>query len=137
MYGFNEKGSGDNLYSKYPVHFPFFFSCTEVSNKERLNKVIRIGIEGKYSDGAPIDMFHGPTFDLIESHPKVAKEILDSLPDEKAGSFWYFLFDAPHPSDKEKEKKLTLLRNVLGNNSKQSKLLSEQYKKLLADWSEH
>lgn len=130
LYGFDDEKGERLLYSKYPKHFPFFFGCSEVSDQEKLKKVIKIGIGGKYNDGVPIDMFHGPTFDLIKSHPKKAKEILDNLPDEKSASFWYFLFDSPHPNDKQNVRNFELLQFTLGKNSKQSKLLSEQFQKV-------
>lgn len=137
LYGFDDKEGERILYSKYPEHFPYFFSCPEVPAKEKLNKVIRIGIDGRYNDGVPVDMFHDSVFNLIITNPNEANKVLEGLPNEKAASFWYFLFDRPNPSDKENARKVVLLKNVLGENSKQSKLLSEQYKKLLVDWSEH
>jgi hypothetical protein len=132
-----DKKDVQTLFSKYPEHIPYFFDCSEVSDREKLDKVIGIGIDGKYNDAVPIGLFQDSTFDLIKDNPNEAKEILDNFPNEKAASFWYFLFDRPHPNDKENRKRVDLLSNVLGKNSKQSKLLSEQYKKLLVDWSNH
>lgn len=137
LYGFDDKTGGRILFSKYPEHFPYFFMCSKVTDREKLDKVIRIGIGGKYGDGVPIDMFHDPIFELIRRNPLEAKKILEGLPNKEAASFWYFLFDVPHPADKENSKKVELLRNILGKNSKQAKLLTEQYKKLLDDWREH
>lgn len=136
LYKYDEKNEW-TLFSKYPEHFSYFFDCSEVSDREKLNKVIRIGTDGSYNDTVPIGQFQDSIFDLIKDNSNEAKEILDGLPDEKAASFWYFLFDRPIPSDKENKKRVDLLSNVLGKNSKQSKLLSDQYQKLLVDWSEH
>lgn len=137
IYRFDGKKGGDVLYSKYPDHFSYFFACSEVANREKVNKVIAIGVESKWDEAVPIGEFGELAFDLIKDNSNTTKELLDSLPDDKAASFWYFLFDRPHPTDKENSKKVDILRNALGKNSKQSKLLSEQYKKLVVDWSEH
>ncbi|MGI9056753.1 MAG: hypothetical protein ACR2F2_13240 [Pyrinomonadaceae bacterium] len=136
-YSYDENKEVDTLFSKYPEHFSYFFNCLEVSDLEKLNKVIRIGIDGKYNDAVPIGLFQDLTFDLIKEYPNQAKEILDKLPDEKASSFWYFLFDRPHPTDKENVKKIDLLKSLLGKDGKQSKLLSEKYQKLETDWKNH
>lgn len=136
LYGYDDKTGERRLYSKYEEHITYFFNCSEVSDREKLNKAIRIGIDGKWEADAS-SMLQDAAFKLIKDQPNEAKEILDSLPDKKAASFWYFLFDGPHPSDKEIVKKVDSLSSLLGKNSKQSKLLSEQYKKLVVDWSEH
>jgi hypothetical protein len=72
---------------------------------------------------------------LVKDHPNEAKEILDNLPDDKAASFWYFLFDGPHPDNEQSA--VDMVIDSLGSDSKQSKLLSEQYKKLQIDWKFH
>jgi hypothetical protein len=137
LYGFDDEKGGRILYSKFPEHFSYFFDCPDVSAQEKLIKVIKIGVDGRWNDAVPIGVFEESAFDLIIDNPSKAREILDSLPDEKAASFWYFLFDRPHPTDKENKKRVDSLSSLLGKNSKQSKLLSEQYKKLVVDWSEH
>jgi hypothetical protein len=136
LYRFDEKGR-HILYSKYAEHFSYFFDCPDVADRERVSKVIRIGIESKWDEAVPIGEFAELAFDLIKDNPNETKEILDALPDNRASSFWYFLFDRPHPGDKENVKKVDLLRDSLGRNSRQSNLLSEQHKKLVADWKEH
>jgi hypothetical protein len=136
LYGYDDEEGERMLFAKSKDHISYFFSCSEVSDLEKLDKAIKIGINGKWEADA-VWMFQESSFKLIKDHPNEAKEILDKLSDEKAASFWYFLFDGPHPSDKENKNRVDLLSNVLGKNSKQSKLLLEQYKKLLVDWSEH
>ncbi len=134
LYGFdNEKGERI-LFSKSEEHINYFFDCSEVPSLERLNKVIRIGIEGRW-DADSIWMLQEASFKLVKNYPDKTKEILDNLTDEKAASFWYFLFDGPHPTNEEK--KFELLKEHLGKDSKQSKLLSEQFQKLETDWKNH
>lgn len=136
LYGFDDEKGEHILYSKYEQHIPFFFDCSGVPNVERLKKSIEIGTNGRWEADASA-LVQNSTFELIKDNPHQTEEILNALPDNKASSFWRFMFDGPHPGDKEIIKKVNLLRDVLGKNSKQSKLLVEQHKKLLADWSEH
>ncbi len=136
LYGFEDEKGGRILYSQSEEHISFFFGCSEVSDLEKLKKSLGIGINGRWeADGSAL--VQSSAFNLIKDHPNETKKILDALTDIKASSFWYFLFDGPHPGDKENVKKVELLQNVLGKNSKQSKLLSEQHRKLVVDWSDH
>ena len=137
LYRLRDGKSGEGLYAQYPDHFAFFFECPEVGEREKIDKVIALGAGSKWDEAVPIDDFGELAFDLIRNNSVAAKEILDKLPDDKAGSFWYFLFDRPHPSDKENLQKVGSLKDSLGKDSKQSKLLEEQYQKLKVDWSKH
>jgi hypothetical protein len=129
LYGYDDEKGERSLYSKYEEHISYFFNCSEVPNREKINKVIRIGIDGKW-DADAISMFQESSFKLVKDHPNEAKGALDSLPGDKSSSFWFFLFDGPHPNDKENVKKVDLLTNLLGKKSKQSRLLLEQFQKL-------
>ena len=135
LYGFDDEEGEHILYSK-TEHIVYFFDCPDVSNRERLEKVIKIGIDGKW-DADATAMFQASAFDLVKHSSNETKEILNNLPDEKSASFWYFLIDGPHPNDKEIVKRVKILNNLLDENSKQSKLLSEQYEKLKTDWKNH
>lgn len=135
LYGFDDENGAHILYSK-TEHIAYFFDCSEVSDREKLKKVIRISVDGKWDSDATA-MVQGSAFDLVKDSPNETREILDNLSDEKAASFWYFLFDGPHPADKGIVKKVETMNNLLGKNSKQSKLLSEQYEKLKTDWKNH
>lgn len=135
LYGYDDEKGARILYSN-PDHITYFFDCSEVSAIEKLEKSIKIGINGKW-DADLIGMFQDSTFNLIKEYPNETKEILNNLPEAKAASFWYFLFDSPHPKDKEIVKRFDLMINLLSKNSKQSKLLSEQYQKVKVDWEEH
>jgi hypothetical protein len=134
LYGFDDEKGGGALYAKYPEHFPYFFSCGEVSDKQRLEKVISIGLDGRYRDGSPVDLFNGPAIDLITKNPVLAQSILDGLSDQKAISFWYFLFDFPTPKDKESQNQVESVKDRLGRNSKQAKLLDQAFNRLLREW---
>jgi hypothetical protein len=128
LYGYDDEKGARLLYSK-PEHITYFFDCSEVSALEKLKKSIEVGIDGKW-DADLIAMFQDGSFNLVKEHTDEAKEILNNLPDEKAASFWYFLFDSPHPNDKQNVRNFELMQITLGKDSKQSRLLAEQFQKL-------
>ena len=128
LYGYDdEKGPGP-LYSKLE-HITYFFECPEVSALEKLKRSIKVGIGGKW-DADLTGMFQDGSFDLVRKHPTEAKGILDNLSDERAASFWYFLFDSPHPNDKQNVTNFKLIQMALGKDSKQARLLADQFQEL-------
>lgn len=134
LYGYDDAEGARKLFSKCEEHISYFFNCSEVSDLEKLNKVIKVGIDGKW-DADAIGMFADLSFGLLKVHPNETKEILDKLPDEKASSFWFFMFDGPHPNDKQNVEKVNVIIGLLGKESKQARLLSVQIQKLRT--SEH
>ena len=135
LYGYDDETGARRLYSK-SEHIPYFFDCPDVADRDRIGKVIRIGINGTW-DADSIGSFQEAAYELIKGHSTEAKGILDNLPEENAASFWYFLFDGPHPNDKRNVRKFELLLLNLGKDSKQSKLLKEQFQKLSASDDGH
>ena len=135
LYGFDGKKGAHPLYSK-TEHITYFFDCPEVSEREKLEKIIKIGIDGKW-DADNIGLFQGSALKLVKAKPNETIEILNNLSDEKAASFWYFLVDSAHPNDRENVQKIESLINLIGKDGKQGKLLSEQYQKIQADRKDH
>jgi hypothetical protein len=131
LYGYDDGRGGRRLYSKYEEHISYFSNCSEVPNRVKLDKVINIGLGGRWEADAS-GLLQEVALKLVKDDPNTAKEILNALPDDKASSFWFYLFDGPHPGHPQKVKDIRLLRDLLGKKSKQSKLLLEQYKELLA-----
>ncbi len=134
LYGYEDGKGGNILYSK-TEHINYLFTCSEVVDDEKLNKIIEVGIDGKW-DADNIGEFQNSTYALVKKYPEETKKIMDNLSDKKSASFWYFLFDGPHPSDKENVSKFESLSKLLGEKSTQSKLLSEQFQKLLKEEKE-
>lgn len=136
LYGFDDEKGKRVLYSQYEEHIRFFFDCPGLSSLEKLRKSIEIGIDGRWEADAST-LVQEATFNLIRENPRKTDEILEGLPEERAASFWHFILDGPHPNDKEILKKVNTLRKILGKNGKQSRLVLEQHKRLLAEWREH
>lgn len=134
LYGYEDGKGAHILYSKYDEHLNYFAQCSDVSNRKKLNKVIKLGINGKWEADA-YSSLQEIAKTLIKKQPEEAKTVLDKLSNENAASFWYFLFDGPHPNNYKSAVKS--FSELLGKQSKQSKLLLEQFQKVQKDWEEH
>ena len=129
LYGYDDvKGKGV-LYDKYEENINAFFNCQNISLLVKLNRVIKTCIDGKW-DADAVSLFQHNALELIKENPKEAQSILDELSEKEYSSIWYFLFDGPHPNDKEAVKNIAYLSNQMGENSKQIKSLKTQFKKL-------
>lgn len=135
LYGYDDEKGEHELTAKSEEHISYLFSCPEVPDLEKLDKAIKIGIGGKW-DADAIGMFQDLTFNLVSKHSKETEEILNRLPDSKTSSFWYFLLDAPHPSDPERQRSFRRLSDLLGKQSKQLKMLVDQHQRILAEEKE-
>jgi len=134
LYGYDDVRGPSALFSESGRQVSYFFTCTNTSEKKRLEKVIMFGLEPRANDFEMVWEFKDSAIPFIRNNRKLVTEILDSLPDEKAASFWYFLFDLPTPLDPARIEQAKKLENALGRNSRQAKLLREQYAKLTAEW---
>jgi hypothetical protein len=129
IYGYDDiKGEGD-LYSKYEEHINDFFSCSEVSNYIKLQRAINVGINGKW-DADAIGLFQHKLVDLIKSNPQETLKGLNNITKEEASSFWHFLFDGPHPDDKQNINDVNILIELFGKDNTQTLLLKQEYEKL-------
>ena len=129
LYGFDDNAGPRSFYSQYETHITYFLECSGVPARQRLEKVIGIGIDGRWEADASALLQDG-IYKLVRGHPNESKEILDALPDAKASSFWHFLFDGPHPDDKATATAASKMSNALGEGSKQAKLLMIVYRNL-------
>lgn len=132
LYGFDEQQGERLLYAKSYSHVTYLFDCAAVSDRAKLNKAISLGLQGRWEADAAA-LVQAAAYKLVSRYTRATQEILAKLPDYQAASFWYFLFDGPHPADAENVIMVNHLLNRLGSRSKQAKLLRDQYKKLLAN----
>lgn len=130
IYGYDDiKGEGD-LYSKYEEDINAFFLCSQVSNYVKLRKAINVGINGKW-DADAVGLFQHKLIDLIKSNPQESLKILNNISRKEASSFWFFLFEGPHPEDKENKENVNALMELFNKDSTQTLLLKQEYEKFL------
>lgn len=130
LYGFNDATGESPLYSKYENHIQYFLSCPDITIRERLEKVIGVGVGGKW-DADATAMIQEASYGLIKENSAESEEIFDRLPETQASSFWFFVLDGPHPRDKAALEKVNVLVSAFGKEATQSKLLTMQHQKLL------
>ena len=136
LYGFSDQLGEQPLYRKYEGHLQYFLHCPEISSRARLEKLIGIGVGGRW-DADATAMIQDASYDLIKESPTEACEILNGLPDSQASSFWYFVLDGPHPKDRATIERMNVLKNALGNETKQLRLLTVQYQELIRNPPSH
>lgn len=125
-YGFDDSTGEGELYSKYEEHISEFFNCSEVTNSIKFRKAIKIGINGRW-DADAVGLFQHKLIELIKNHPEEALVSLDEISENEASSFWHFLFDGPHPGDKEIVNNYNTLIQLFGENNLQSKLIKQEW----------
>jgi len=135
VYGYDDDTGEGDLYNQYEEDITDFFSCDKISNYTKLEKAISIGINGKW-DADAIGLFQFKLLNFIKSNPNEALKILEKIPEKDASSFWYFLFDGPHPEDKENLRNVNMLTKLFGKDNLQSSLLMKEYENLLGHSSE-
>lgn len=128
-YGFDEEKGESKYYSKYEDHITFFFGCPELEDNEKIKKVIAIGIHGRW-DADAVAMFQDLSYKMIKVRIHDTVRQLERLPEESALSFWVFLFDGPHPSDKSNVAKLNELQELLRENKRQVRIVTKAFEKV-------
>ena len=85
------------LYNESTEYIDRFFKIiSKEKNKESLNLIIDIGINGKYqADG--VNYFKRKTEELFVKSPNLPCELLKDRKNNDVDSFWYFYFDSPQP----------------------------------------
>ncbi|MDR0971421.1 MAG: hypothetical protein LBM25_03440 [Bacteroidales bacterium] len=118
------------LYKNFYDHIRLFFSLDSVIDKDTFYmKVINIAIDG-YWESSVISVFQSCIKERIPNDIYFILKTVNKLSDEKACSFWLFLFDGPYPYSK-KSMYEKLYRLVVSKDSKQATLMKQAYNKLL------
>ena len=99
LYGFDDiLGEGKKLYDFYEEHIEFICNSKKIPVYTKLNKFIRISVNGKWEADA-VGLLQDCTRQLIINNPETSIEIINLLNESDANSVWYFIFDGPHPSN--------------------------------------
>lgn len=101
IYGFEDDTDGFNpniLYDVHLSHLNLFCSLKKSVNKKAFyKKIIILGINGHWQADA-VGFLQHCTRETIKEDLPLTIEILENYSNEDIKSFWYFLFDGPHPS---------------------------------------
>ncbi|MES2645573.1 MAG: hypothetical protein V4717_01765 [Bacteroidota bacterium] len=130
LYGYDDKKGEGILYKKYQDHIGFLCDNGNISEKDKLNKLINIGVDGRW-DADAVAMLQKCTLDLIKNNVQASVKILNGLSKSETMKFWAYLFDGPHPNDKENTKSFNNLKQSVEKiDSNQAMLMEQAFKKI-------
>lgn len=102
IYGFKDDTNGfapHILYDVHLSHLKLFCSLKNSVNKKAFyKKIISLGINGHWEADA-VSFLQHCTAETIKEDLPLTIAILENHSNQEIKSFWYFLFDGPHPSE--------------------------------------
>lgn len=132
IYGYSDKAGPMPLYSLYEKHIGLF--CKLNSNQpttEHFSKLIKLGINGHW-DADAVNALQDCILTHVNEKPGLTVTLLKHFKDKEIRSFWRFLFDGPHPDDKEVKKQYDVLYKSIGLiNKSMANLMQNEYMKLV------
>lgn len=130
LYGFDDKKGECILYKKYQEHIGFICDNNNIPLKDKLSKMIAIGVNGKW-DADAVSMLQQCTLNLIKDNVKISLQILNGLSKSDILNFWTYLFDGPHPNDEVNKNNFnTLHKSIMTIDSAQAKLMEQAFKNI-------
>lgn len=133
FYGYMETGPMP-LYSLYVKHIAFFCKLnTTQSETDYFNKLIKLGINGHW-DADGVSALQECILSHINEKPDLTINLLKQFKDMEKRSFWRFLFDGPHPEDKEVKRRFnTLHKNIELIDKRMADLMQNEYFRVIKD----
>lgn len=124
VFGFTNNNPAP-LYSDSNNYLVKFFELDKISISNKLEKVINIGINGKW-DADGVNYFQNNMRELIFRNTNSMYSILNLKTSKEIKSFFYFFFDEPHPGYNIFPKEFDQLKNI---DEKFYNLIKEEHKK--------
>jgi len=97
LYGYNKDDKEMPLYAKYEEHINLFCETSTLNKQKFAAKIVAICIKGKW-DADAINMLQECALKFTNEHTILIAKELNSYGNNEIRSFWYFLFDGPHPA---------------------------------------
>ena len=148
LFGYDDKNGAAPLYSTENETYSYtdkhimsdvigyFSKLKSILDSTYYEKYIRINIDG-YWEADNINEAFGFYYRLMND-TKSACKILTKFSDKEIRSVFHFIFDGPHPKNEYNEKLYENLKPEIENQSERlSRLLTESYKKLMAEDDGH
>lgn len=97
LYGNSDKYGKMPLYADYKEHIDLFCGSSNLNNQKFAAKIVAICIKGKW-DADAVNMLQECALNFTNEHTLLIAKELNSYGNNEVKSFWYFLFDGPHPA---------------------------------------
>ena len=132
IYGYSDKSGSMPLYSLYEKHISLFCKLNASQPpKEYFNKLIKLGINGRW-DADAVNALQDCILSHVNENSTLTITLLKQFKDIEIRSFWRFLFDGPHPDNKNVKRQFDTLYKAVGLIDKRmAELLQNEYLKLL------
>lgn len=125
LYGYSEEKGAMPLNDVYENHIKFLCRLNSIGNEEFLNKLVKLGIDGRW-DADAVNLLQDCILNHIKENLSLAVTLLQQYKDKEVKKFWFFLFDGPHP-----EKEIPIDMNRLHKlDSKIAALAEESFKEV-------
>jgi hypothetical protein len=125
LYGYSDSKGPMPLYEKYEEHVSFFCDLNALNKEKFASKLIVISLNGHWEADA-ISMLQHCALSFTKENINLIVKELDHYKSEEIASFWYFLFDGPHPA-KDIPINIEAIRN---SNPKIYKLAQEAFEQV-------
>jgi len=132
IYGYSDKGGPMPLYSLYEKHISLFCKLNSTQpTTDHFSKLIKLGINGHW-DADAVNALQDCILSHVNEKPGLTVTLLKQFKEKEIRSFWKFLFDGPHPDDKEVKKQYDVLYKSIGLIDKSmANLMQNEYMKLV------
>lgn len=97
LYGYSDEIGEMPLYAKYEEHINFFCETSTLNKQKFATKIVAICINGQW-DADAVNFLQECALNFTNANSEVIAKELNSYKNEEIKSFWYFLFDGPHPA---------------------------------------
>lgn len=137
-YGFENYEKGNlSLYEESYKHIMYLFSDNLIKDKEHIEKLVSIAIDG-YWDADASSHYQDGIQDLIIEMPDMFIDILLQYSDAELEKFWSYILDAPFPFAKDFEvdtgyKKFfqEISEKICNKSERMNRIVKKAYKKIL------
>lgn len=135
LYGFKVKPMP--LYEAGFKHLSLLDSMKSIPDKEYYSKYINLAIGGAWQ-ADNISDFQSILYNKVYSNPDLTTSILEKYSKTEIKSFWHFLFDGPHPEDKQVKKSFDkLYEKIFTLNKEMAVSMKDEYVKLIKSSDGH
>lgn len=105
--------------------------------EEYYEKMIGVGVGG-FWDADEVTILQIHLGNIVTENIQLSLEVLERKGEKEIRSFWYFLFDGPHPSHPNKRKRYeSLYLRISRLSSKMAEQLKLAYEQLLVEYNVH
>jgi len=119
------------LYHDSYSYIKTFFNL-DIEKSKYYTKMIKISLDGHWA-GDAVSIFQELLAEEVNNNLSDFIPLLAEYTDEVVKSFWYFLYDGPHPDHPLKKKLYNSLEiRLLEKNSRVAELMEQAYTELLA-----